>query len=304
MIEKLKYIKRQWPEIRKSLEDRILESNVFNLLKEKYHSLSLGWQKLIKYAFIFFVLAGIAYLPLSYFFSSSSYWSEFKSKQSLSLELLKMRSRMSLSILRYSQNELKNRVENIVKKYSTFEPQIKESKKALSSKRKFISQIDFNIQLSHLNIRQAVQLGVELNNLSQARLDSITLEENKKHPKHYDITYKLSAFVLDKRNTPKFAPKKREIEKRNKRIKRDKRNKRKRREVIPLDPNSLKSQESELKELHLKNNLLKNKNIRKQFKADSPKKERFPNKNNMGNKDLRQQLKNNRSKTKDFFQKE
>ena len=206
MIEKFEDLKKQFIENGKNFESRFLESHSFNILKEKYQSLNVGKQKLVKYLSIFFILAVLAYFPLSYFFSSAFSWREFKEKQSLSLEMLKMRGKISSSIFRYSQEQLKSKIEGIVKKYSSFDFKI-EDQRALFPKGDSIDQIDFKVQLNHLNIKQAIKVGTEMNNLSQARLSSITMEESKKFPKHYDVTYKVSAFVLKERKKD-FLPKK------------------------------------------------------------------------------------------------
>ena len=206
MIELFKDLKKQLIENGKNFENRFLESHSFNILKEKYQSLNMGKQKLVKRLSIFFIFAVLAYFPLSYFFSSVFYWREFKEKQALSLDVLKMRAKVYSSIFRYSQDQLKSKISGIVTKYSSVDFKI-EDKKALFSKGDSVGQIDFQIQLSHLNIKQAIKLGTELNNLSQARLSSITMEESKEYPKHYDVTYKVSAFI-SKEEKRGFLPKK------------------------------------------------------------------------------------------------
>ena len=205
MFKKFKELKKLFFEKWKNFESQLLESNTFNLLKEKYQSLDILQQKLIKYLSVFLMLAVLAYLPLSYFFSSVSSWRNFKEKQTVSLSLLKMRKKISYSVLRYSQNQLKNKIERTVKKYSTSDFKLKHKRKLLK-KEGSIHQIDFDMQINHLNIKQAVKLGTELHNLSQARLSSITMEESETYPKHYDVTYKVSAFVSTggrKRSVPR-----------------------------------------------------------------------------------------------------
>ena len=194
MFKKFDDLKKQFSEKWKNFESRLLESNTFNLLKEKYQSLDILQKKLIKYLSVFFVLVILTYLPFSYFFSSSSHWRSFKEKQTISLGLLKVRNKMSYSVLRYSQNQLTNKIERIIEKYSTSDFELKH-KKSLFQKEGSIYQINFDVHISHLNVKQVVKLGTELNSLSQVRLSSITVEENKKFPKHYDVAYKLSAFV-------------------------------------------------------------------------------------------------------------
>ena len=204
MFKSFENLKRQLLEQWKTLESRFLESNTFNLLKEKYQSLDILQQALIKYSFLFSLFAVLSCLPLFYFFSSASYWREFKEKQNLSLGLLKKRQKTSHSIFRYSQNQLKSKMEETVRKYSDSDFQLKD-KIRLLPEGVSIYQVDFDIQLSHLNVRQAVKLGTELHNMSQARLSSITMNENKDFPMHYDVLYKVSAFTTKEQSrTPRF----------------------------------------------------------------------------------------------------
>ena len=194
MFKKLNDLKKQLSEKWKNFKSRVLESNIFNLLREKYQSLDILQQKLIKYLSVFFIVAVLAYLPLSYFFSSSSQWKKFKERQAISLGLLKMRKKMSYSVLRYSQDQLKTKIEQIVERYTTSDFELKH-KKNLFQKEGSIYQIDFDVQLRHLNVKQVVKLGTDLHNLSQARLSSIAMTKSEQFPKHYHVVYKLSAFV-------------------------------------------------------------------------------------------------------------
>ena len=204
MFKSFENLKKQLFEQWKTLESRFLESNTFNLLKEKYQSLDTLQQALIKYSFFFSVFVVLSCLPLFYFFSSASYWREFKEKQNLSLDLLKKRQKTSYSIFRHSQDQLKSKIEETVRKYSDSDFQLKDKIRILPEGAS-IYQVDFDIQLSHLNVRQAVKLGTELHNMSQARLSSITMNENKDFPMHYDVLYKVSAFTSkEKTRTLRF----------------------------------------------------------------------------------------------------
>ncbi len=197
MNERLRDLKKQLVEAWRSFESRLLESHSFNLLKERYQSLSLNRQRLIKYGFIVCAFVALAYLPLSYFSASVFSWREFKGKQNLSLELLRMRGKLSSSLFRHSQHQLKSKMERVIEKYSSVDFKI-EDKKKLFSKKSSIYQIDFGVQLKHLNIKQAIKLGTELNHLPQSRLRSVVMEESKEFPKHYDVAYQVSSFASER----------------------------------------------------------------------------------------------------------
>ena len=190
-------LKKELIELYQKLEGQILESNSFNLLKERYQSLTLLSQKLIKIFLIALFFLIILYAPLYYIASSTADWLNLKEKQKISLELLKMREKSSFSTMRDTEALLKSKIEGLVQKYSSEEVSLtKESKKFPKSNS--INQILFKVQVPYLNIRQAVQLGSELEALSQVRLEELSFTENKKYKNHYDIIYQLSAFVIKK----------------------------------------------------------------------------------------------------------
>lgn len=195
IIQQIKKIKKQVLEQWKNFENQLLESNHFNLLKEKYQSLSLSRQKIIKYGLLSFVVFLLLFSPLYYYFSSQFYWEEFKEQQHINLEMLKMREKSSSSTLVYSRSQLKNKIESITKKYTQTGGLVTDKKKSFGKSGK-LDQIDFKVEVKHINIKQVIRLGTELNNLSQVRLTALTMEMNENYFNHYDSRYELSAFVL------------------------------------------------------------------------------------------------------------
>ena len=213
MFPKFKEIKKQALDIWKNLENKILESNKYNALKEKYQSLSLLYQKLIKYFLIGGLLIVFLSIPLFYFFSATVSWLEFKKKQELSWELLKVRRQNSkLKTGFTSDMQIKRSIEQVVKKYFSedFNLQVEKTKKE-----EFINKKHFKLKIPYLNIKQAVQLGTELHNLNFVRLDGVQFTENTEYPKHYDMEYKLSTFVLMQNQRPPIKEKRKKRRRRN-----------------------------------------------------------------------------------------
>ncbi|MCY4321256.1 MAG: hypothetical protein OXC37_02470 [Bdellovibrionaceae bacterium] len=193
MLKILHELKKRIIDFLKNFENRFLESNVFNILKEKYQSLNIKRQKLIKYLLIVFIFILIVYIPISNLFSSIGSWMDFKQKYALSLDLLSFRDIRS-SLFKDDKAGLKMKVENITKKY-TEESVLVTNKNLSFPKAKSVQKVLFSFKLKHLNIKQAIRLGAELQTLPQARLAEIILSENKKYIKHYDVSYKLVAFI-------------------------------------------------------------------------------------------------------------
>ena len=224
MFSRIKELKKPLLEIWKNLENKILESNKYNALKEKYQSLNLLYQKLIKYSVIGCLLALLLYIPLFYFVSGTSGWLEFKTKQELSWELLKVRrQKAKLSSGFTSDSQIKRSIEQVVKKYFSEDFNLQQQK---SKKADFIDKKQFLLKIPYLNIKQAIQLGTELHDLKFVRLDSIQFSESPQYPKHYEMEYELSTFVLVQTQRPV-------IKDRQKRKKRGRRNK-----TRKLNPNT------------------------------------------------------------------
>lgn len=200
-------LKKQMAEAWSSFSIRLSESHTANLLTEKWRSLTPLQRKVLKTSVVFLISVGFLAFPVYYFSLSSMEWKEFETKRNLSLELLKTTRQSSLSVFRLNQNRLKKRVESVVKKYAQEDFKIKD-KRSLFKKEEQIYKVHFDISLQLLNVRQLIQLGTELENLPQVRLDSLTVQENKQFPKHYHTNYQLSAFITQTERSGRFTPKK------------------------------------------------------------------------------------------------
>lgn len=271
MVSFFENLKKFFLEEWRTLENRIFESHAFNLLKEKYQSLNLFHQKLIKYSCLCLVFCLLAYLPFSYFLSSRGYWKDFKEHQELSMELSKMRNKISGSLFHFSQKQLKKHIESSIKKYSNEEFQIEEKKVPIP--KKSVYQIDFDIQVKHINVKQVFRLGTELSGISQSRLKSIVMEESAKYPKHYDVIYALSSF-FSKEQTGSMERKR----KTNRKKRARKRNKRSKRRKPDIQERGVKP---EIKGIKTKEESKKRDRIKKKEKEKKKEKTNFPKDNSL-----------------------
>lgn len=220
MLSIIKKLQKQLLELWKAFENRLLESHYFNLLTEKYQSLNISTQKAIKYFSIFLFLCAILYLPLSYFISSTGSWRDIKSKYNLSLQMLKIREKKSSPFLQGKESFVTMKINQAIQKYSKEDNFTLNQKDKKFAKSKSIRQVDFDIKVPHLNIRQATQLGADLHALPQVLLKSITFTESEEHPKHYEIQYELSAFFFKKSLVKPTVKQKKEKRKKRKRERR------------------------------------------------------------------------------------
>ena len=195
MMNLIKKLRKEILEYCQQMEHHLLESNYFNVLKERYQSLNSLKQKMIKYGLLSIVCICILYLPAYYLSSSIVSWLELKQKHKLSLGLLKVRENSSVSMMNHSKSIIKSKITQVVQKYSSDRFTVSQEQQTFSQS-SLIEHILFNVSASHLNIRQAVQLGTELQKLPQIRLDELAFTENKEYKNHYDSHYKLSGFFL------------------------------------------------------------------------------------------------------------
>ena len=197
-MKRLKEIFNSLNEMRKQLEDQITQSNAFNLLKERYESLSLFSQSLIKKSLIGFLLLILIFPPASYFLSSVKPWQELKNNQTLSSDIFKMRQQTKPDAFKKTKIELEALVKSVVERYAvdffSVEEILEKNKKRLGR----LSSFQFEVQVKAFNVKQAISLAAELKNLPQMKLQSLRLEENKEYPKRYDVKYGLSSFVLSR----------------------------------------------------------------------------------------------------------
>ena len=178
-----------------SAQERLEENSSYNFLKEKYQTLSLFKQRLVKYG-VFVALAGIIlFLPISYFTSSLFYEKEFKEKKSLALKLLRIRTNPVPPFPQISQDEMKKRISDVIIKYQKQNYTINNEFSSQDRNSK-LKKISFKIQVSHLNVRHAIQLGEGLTKLPLFKVKSIQMQENEKYEKHYDVTYVVSFFTI------------------------------------------------------------------------------------------------------------
>lgn len=203
-------LKKELLDLYHKLFGQILESNSFNVVKERYQSLSLLNQKFIKICFVSLFIGVMLYLPVYYLSSSVIAWMDLKQKQRLSLELLKTREQSSFSNMKETEMTLRSKIEAVVQKYSSENfTLLQESNKNLKS-RPSIGQIVFKVEASSLNIRQAIQLGTELEGIAQVRFEEVSFKESEEYKNHYDIIYKLKAFIIKKDFQLKRKPRKRQ----------------------------------------------------------------------------------------------
>ena len=167
MNQKFEKIKKLILDSLDAFQNRINESNTFNLLNEKYQILPVLQKNLLKYGFLILILCGVIFIPLSHFYSSLSSWSEFQEKRKLSLKLLKIRNHTRASLLGDSEFRMQRKISDIVGKYENEKYLITKKTFPFFKKIKKIKKSDFEVEVKHLNVRQLIRLGTDFASSSQ-----------------------------------------------------------------------------------------------------------------------------------------
>ena len=193
MASHFENLKKQILQRLEALENRIYESDVFNTLKEKFQALPPGKQHTLKYLGVGFCLFCVFSIPSVYFFSSSKYLKDFQEKETLSFELLKRRSDSPSVLHQKSAAWVKNSVKNIVERYQKEEYSIVD-KKDSGVKKSGLQHQEIKVSVKHLNIKQVVQLGENLNGLGAVRIRRLKVTENDLYKNHYDTDFSILFF--------------------------------------------------------------------------------------------------------------
>ena len=191
-------LKKQLKQFWENLQNKLNESHLFNLLKERYESLNTIQQKTLKYITGTALLLLILVMPLFYLISSLSYWNEFKVKYQLSQRLLNLRTNPTAFHSTRSSASIKQAMEKLIKKYRTEGYSLK-NKKGGNRKSQIKTEV-FEIKVDHLNIKQVIQLGTDLSVLPSVRLESLQIKESTQYANHYDTTYEAHHYFMERLN--------------------------------------------------------------------------------------------------------
>lgn len=193
MPSRFENLKKQMLQRWEVLENRIYESDTFNTFKEKFQSLSPGRQKTFKYLSVVLSLFILFSIPLLYFYSSSENLRDFKEKENLSLKLLKKKADTSSLLNQRSSIWVKSNIKTIVEKYQKEEYSIVE-KGVSATKNPLIKPHEMEVSVKHLNIKQIVLLGENLNSLGSIRIHKLKIKESSLYKNHYDTHFSVLFF--------------------------------------------------------------------------------------------------------------
>lgn len=183
--------------------ERIQESEAYNQLNDKYQNLSPSGQKVAQVVTAV-VLAGIVfYSPISQLQVSGELLTQFEEKRTLIRDLFKTYRESSggLQMAPAPQaGELISTVQNSLSSSKLIPEQIISVNTTQAEGRLIpanLQQAVVEVKLAKLNLRQIVDIGAQLANISQAvKVKDMFMQANAELAGYFDVTYKLYALKV------------------------------------------------------------------------------------------------------------
>jgi hypothetical protein len=194
-------IKNQFKEKFSEYFEKIKETELYQKADEKYTSMSPRGQKITRFLSAFIILFALIFYPLSQLQVSRDLVSEFEVKRELLRDLFKTYRESSSSAslpIPPQGGELIFQVQSMLSKAQLLPQQII-NVGVIEPEGHIIPQKLVNsaivVQLSSLNLRQAVDIGTQLSNISAAvKVKDLEMSATEGKSGYFDITYKLYAF--------------------------------------------------------------------------------------------------------------
>ena len=200
-MSRLDEIKNQLKEKFSEIFEKIKETELYQKAEEKYQSLNPRGQKLTRYASAFLVLFFVVIYPVSQLQMSSDLVAEFEVKRELLRDLFKTYRESSASPALPPPpqgGELVSQVQSMLSSAELLPEQIVNVGLVESEGRiipqKLVSSV-VAVQLSSINLRQTVDIGTQLANISASiKVKDLDMNATEGKAGYFDVTYKLYAF--------------------------------------------------------------------------------------------------------------
>ena len=204
MLSQLNSLKKRLLLQIEAAEERVRESDGFNLLKERFQALSPNRRRLVKRLALALIVLPAVGLPLSFLYSSSKHLRDFKEKDSLARALLRVESGSAFPSHRKTVAEARKLLGGLAKRHTEGEGGGEERVQDLGS---FALEKEdglgfagddevkghqMKVSVPRLNIKQAVSLGEKIGKSLIVR--KLRLKENSSYENHYDAEFSVVFF--------------------------------------------------------------------------------------------------------------
>lgn len=200
-MSRLDEIKDQFKEKFTEFAEKFKETELYQKADEKYNSLSPSGQKVARYLSALLVIFMLVFYPISQLQVSHEFVAEFEVKRELLRDLFKTYRESSASPALPTPpqgGELVSQVHSMLSSAQLLPQQIV-NVGVVEPEGRLIPQKLVNsvvaVQLSSVNLRQAVDIGTQLANISASvKVKDLEMSATEGKTGYFDVTYKLYAF--------------------------------------------------------------------------------------------------------------
>lgn len=200
-MSRLDEIRDQFKEKFSEFAEKFKETELYQKADEKYSSLSPSGQKMARYVAAAFVIFLLVFYPVSQLQVSHEFVAEFEIKRELIRDLFKTYRESSATPslpIPPQGGELVSQVHSMLSSAQLLPQQIL-NVGVVEPEGRIIPQKLVNsvvaVQLSSINIRQAVDIGTQLANISASvKVKDLEMTATEGKTGYFDVTYKLYAF--------------------------------------------------------------------------------------------------------------
>jgi hypothetical protein len=184
-------------------KERIEESAWFNQLRDRYENMSPAMQKLSVVGGAALVSLVILSIPYSYFSTSTTYVEEFEGKRSTIRELLKVTresSEVPNIIPAPNPDMLRGNIENQLKAANLLPEQMRGTQAVGNGSAlipKNLTQGVLEVSLAKLNLRQVIDLGYQMANISPSvKMTDLAMTANREDSRYFDVVFKMVSLAV------------------------------------------------------------------------------------------------------------
>ncbi len=200
-MSRLDEIRDQFKEKFSEFSEKFKETELYQKADEKYSSLSPSGQKMARYVAAAFVVFLLVFYPISQLQVSHEFVAEFEVKRELIRDLFKTYRESSATPslpIPPQGGELVSQVHSMLSSAQLLPQQIL-NVGVVEPEGRIIPQKLVNsvvaVQLSSINIRQAVDIGTQLANISASvKVKDLEMTATEGKTGYFDVTYKLYSF--------------------------------------------------------------------------------------------------------------
>ncbi|AZZ37132.1 hypothetical protein CIK05_10120 [Bdellovibrio sp. qaytius] len=202
-MSRLEELKDQLKSTLQSSWEKIQESEAYNQLNDKYQSLSPSGQKVAQAVTALFIAGIVFYSPISQLQISSELLTQFEDKRSLIRDMFKTYRESSggLQMAPAPQaTELISTIQSSLQGAKLMPEQIVSVDMSQAEGRLIPASLQQGVvmvKLAKLNLRQVVDIGLQLANISQAvKVKDMLMQANAEMAGYFDVSYKLYALKV------------------------------------------------------------------------------------------------------------